>query len=78
MTGKIAETLQPAKFILLVLTIIQTSVIMKLKNDHIYVGIAADQDENSQAYQDASSVFMFWSWIIIICMAAEFLIIFTG
>ena len=78
MSGKIAGTLQPAKFILLVLNIIQISVLMKTKNDHIYQGIAATIDTKSQAYTDASSVFMFWAWVTIICLSAEFLIIFSG
>jgi hypothetical protein len=76
--GKVAAALQPSKFMLLTLQIICTSVITKVKNEHIYVGISSRFDTESDQYTQASSKIMFWCWLTYICLAVEFMIIFSG
>ena len=76
--GKVAAVVQPSKFILLTLQIISTSVITKVKNEHIYQGISSVHDETSDQYSSASSMIMSWCWLMYFCLTIEFLIIFSG
>ena len=77
-SGKIAATLQPSKFLLVILQVISTSVITKVKDQHIYEGIAMRFDKESDLYAQASAKIMFWCWLMYICLAVELLIIFSG
>ena len=77
-SGKIAGTLQPAKFLLLTLQIITISVIVKIKQQHIYAGIPFRHDISSDQYKSASTFIDFWSFLTILCLVLEFLIIFSG
>ena len=74
----IAHTLQPTKFLLLVLQIVAISSAMKLKNQHIYAAISPSLGADSDQYLTASASYLFWCWLSLILLVAEFLIIFGG
>ena len=78
MSGKLATVLQPSKFMLMTLQVISISVIMKVKDQHIYIGIPKTQPSTSDLYSQASAMLMFWCWISVIALALEFLLIFSG
>ena len=77
-SGKIAGTLQPTKFILMIMQAITTSVVLKLRHQHIYAGIPIRHKPESEQYQSAETYITFWCWLSLICLFVEFLIIFSG
>ena len=77
-SGKIAGTLQPAKFLLLILQIITISVIVNIKDQHIYAGIPFRHDNQTEQYKSASGSIDNWSFLTILCLVLEFMIIFSG
>ena len=77
-SGKIAGILQPAKFLLMILQVITISVIIKIKEQHIYAGIPFRHEMDSDPYKKASTFIDFWSSLCLICLFLEFLIIFFG
>jgi len=78
MSGKLASVLQPSKFLLMILQVIAISVIMKIKDQHIYVGILKSLDTSSAQYQSASGSIMWWCRLAIAALVVEFLMIFSG
>ena len=50
-SGKIAGILQPAKFLLMILQVITISVIIKIKEQHIYAGIPFRHEIDSPQYK---------------------------
>ncbi len=78
MSAKISSVLQPTKFLLMIMQIIMCSILLKVSDQHVYKSIIYRPGPQSAASISATYTFQFWVWASIICLAIEFLIIFSG
>ena len=78
MSSKLASILQPSKFLLLVLQIDAITVILKSRNQHIYVGLSPSLDQTSDQFKSATNQISFWCIVALACLVVEFMIVFGG
>ena len=78
MSGKIAEALQPAKFMLLVVQVVALSVVLKTQDQYIYTGILPSLSKDSEQYKAAAYSLSVWIGFSILALIVEFVIIFSG
>ena len=74
----LGATLQPAKFIFMILQLICMSVVWEVKDQHIYAGLSETISKTSDVYLAEQYKIESLVWLSYICLAVEFAIIFSG